>query len=179
MKRRIIFFIGAALLAVFVGTLTFAPLMLGGCAKQSSVAGAATTGRVLSPIDVRMELPGAYCGDAAYAQVDSSSLRAYYDDFRQALFDQGVTKWDERYDCNHFAGYYVDRAQAKFYLANFQSSTRAQTLALGVFWYQSARGGHAIVAAFTERGLIFIEPQTGSEVQLTPGERASAWLKVF
>lgn len=155
--------------------------VLGGCAKQSG-AGAAATGRVLTPTDIRMELPAAYAGDTAYAQVNSATLPGYYSDFRQALFDEGVTKWDQRYDCNHFASYYVARAQAKFYLANFHSRSPAQTLALGVFWYNQGGiygRGHAIVAAFTERGLIFIEPQTGQELHLSQAERQSAWLKVF
>ena len=88
-------------------------------------------------------------------------------------------RWDARFDCSHFASYYVALAQTKFYLAQFQSRTAAQSLAVGTIWYQSPRGPHAIVVALTERGAVYIEPQTGAELTLTPAERASAWLKVF
>ncbi len=176
MKQRVIFWIGLSLFALFVAAMS--PLaLLTGCSKQSD--GPSATVRVLTAEEIRAPLGFAFCGDTAFAEVNSASLPAFYADFRQALFDQGVTKWDRRFDCNHFASYYVARAQTKFYLANFHSRTTAQTLALGVFWYQSARGPHAIVAAFTERGLLFIEPQTGGELQLSPAERASAWLKLF
>lgn len=177
MKRRVIFWIGCALFGVFLTTLSMLPFF--GCSKQPERANPAVTARVLSPADLQLQLGGTLCGDSAYAEVSSASLRPYYDEFRQALFDQGVTKWDSRFDCNHFASYYVARAQAQFYLANFQKRTAPQTLALGVIWYQSPRGPHAIVAAFTERGLLFIEPQTGGELQLSPTERANAWLKLF
>ncbi len=169
----------AGMLALLAAVAAFECSLIVGCSKSGTAAVPAVTARVLTDADIRASLGAVYCGDSKYAEVSSASLRAYYDDFRQSLFDQGVTKWDDRFDCNHFAGSYVDRAQTKFYFAHFQSRTPAQTLALGVFWYQSARGPHAIVAAFTERGLIFIEPQTGGELQLTTAERASAWLKVF
>lgn len=148
------------------------------CGKRSETPALATN-LVLTPADVRSHVPLALCGDAAYAEVQSGALRAFYDDFRAEVFRQGVTKWDERFDCNHFASYYVSLAQTRFYLSNFHARTPAQTLALGTFWYQSARGPHAIVVALTERGVVFIEPQTGRELQLTAAERGSAWLRLF
>lgn len=122
-----------------------------------------------------------YTGDVTYSQVASATLPGYYETFRAALFAEGVTKWDGRFDCNHFASYYVAKAQAAYYLATFHSRTPAQTLALGTYWYRpgGAGAGHAIVAALTERGPVYIEPQTGAELRLTPAEQASAWLKVF
>lgn len=137
------------------------------------------TARVYSLVEVQQAMPFAICGDTGYAEVNSAWLKGYYDAFRSEIFRQGVTKWDERFDCNHFATYYAALAQTKFYLANFQSRTPAQSLAVGTFWYRSARGNHAIVMALTERGLLFIEPQTGAELQLAPAERASAYLKNF
>ena len=70
-------------------------------------------------------------------------------------------------------------AQAKFYAANFHGQTKAQSLAVGTLWYHSARGPHAIVVAITNRGVRYIEPQTGRELQLTGAERNSAFLVVF
>ncbi len=148
-----------------------------GCSKANQSP--ASTPRVLSLAEVRAALPGAICGDETFAQVNSAWLRPFYDEFRAEIFDHGVVKWDARFDCNHFAGYYTALAQTKFYLANFHSGTKAQSLAVGVYWYRPAASptkAHAIVAALTERGLVFIEPQSGAELALTPAERASAFL---
>jgi len=147
-----------------------------GCSKQppSMAAGATLTAAQLTAA-----AGPAVTGGTHYATVSAAALTAFYADFRSELFRQGVTKWDPRFDCNHFATYYVALAQTRFYLASFHSSTPAQTLALGVMWYQSARGAHAIVMAITDRGLLFIEPQTGDEITLTPAERQSAFLTFF
>lgn len=123
-----------------------------------------------------------YLGDDSYAVVSSAALPGYYDSFRAEIFRQGVTKWDERFDCNHFATYYVALAQTRFYLEHFQSSTPAQTLAIGVYWYrpQAAKGGaHAVVIADTERGLVWIEPQDGHEFTPTDAEKMTVFLKAF
>ena len=150
-------------------------LLIAACSKSPDRQ--ASTNRVITPDEIRAAFGSAYCGDAAYAEVRAAELPAIYADFRKAIFEQGVTKWDERFDCNHFAAYMVARAQAKFYLDNFHSRTQAQTLAIGVVWYVASPGkAHAVVAAFTESGLIFIEPQTGQRVDVNP---QSAYLKVF
>jgi hypothetical protein len=160
--------IGLAVLGLLLLVLASA-----GCAKKAIPQ---ATAIVLSISEIRTELPSAYFGDTSYAEVNSAWLPTYYEQFRQTLFDQGVTKWDSRFDCNHFATYYAALAQTKFYAANFQSWTKAQSLAVGTFWYISRRGVHAIAFAVTERGLIFVEPQTGREVNLTQSERQSAFL---
>lgn len=161
-------------LALFCTALALSP----SCAKRESVP--SSTARVLTAAEIRAAMPAAILGDTAYAEVNSAWLPGFYAEFRAALFADGVVQWDERYDCNHFAAYYVARAQTRFYLANFQSSTRAQTLALGQFWYLRANGrAHAIVAALTDRGPLYLDPQTGAELHLTPAERSSAFLKLF
>lgn len=167
------------LLAAFAACVLIAVFGVAGCSKTAPPA--QSTARVLAAADVRTSLPGATLGDTAYAQVNSAWLAGYYAEFRAEIFRQGVVKWDDRFDCNHFASYYVALAQTKFYLANFQSRTSAQTLALGIFWYRPGAGiaGHAIVAALTERGLVFVEPQTGGELALTPAERATVYLAVL
>lgn len=154
-------------------------LLLSACAPTKPAgSGLAHTQRVLTPAEVRATI-GAHAtlGDSSYAQVNSSSLRGFYEAFRADLFARGVTKWDQRFDCNHFASYFVSLAQVQFYRDNFHGRTQAQTLALGVYWYhQAGTGSHAIVVALTERGLIFIEPQTGVELSLTEPERESAFM---
>lgn len=145
-----------------------------GCSKASG--NAQSTSRVLSSVEVRGLVPNAICGDSAYAEVSSVWLAEFYETYKAELFRQGVVKYDSRFDCNHFAAYYASLAQTKFYLNNFQSWTKAQSLAVGQFWYFRNGSGHAIVIALTERGVVFVEPQTGLEVVLTPTERQSAYL---
>jgi hypothetical protein len=149
-----------------------------GCGRNPE--GSASTPVVYPALSVA-NYEGVYstCGDTAYAQVDSRWLGGFYDRFRSEIFRLGVTKWDPRFDCNHFASFYVALAQTEFYLQNFHSATKAQTLALGVVWYQSPGGAHAIVSALTERGRVFIEPQTGAEVFLTPEQLGSIRLSLF
>lgn len=157
--------------------ILLALLVMAGCSKQSDTL---ATAQVYTAADLRQEVGFSYVGDAAYAQVSSAALPQLYDEFRAEIFRKGVTKWDEKFDCNHFAAYYVALAQTKFYLDNFHSRTSARSLAVGVYWFESQRlGPHAVVAALTERGLLFIEPQTGQEITLTAVEKQSAWLRAF
>jgi len=141
---------------------------------------APTTGRVLSRADVLASDPRAVLGDTAYAEVNSKWLPRFYDCFRAELFGNGISKWDARFTCRHFATYYAALAQARFYLETFHNFEKANALALGTFWYVHPDGsGHAIIIALTERGRVFIEPQTGREVRLTPAEQRSGFLEVF
>ena len=139
------------------------------------------TGKVLNRSDVSRELPVAQMGDNAYAQVNSEWLRSFYKDYRNELCRMGIVKWDTRFNCRHFASVYAELAQSKFFSENFQSDTTAKALALGPVWYQkdNNKGGHAIIMALTEKGRIFIEPQTGEEVQLSPAEKASIFFAMI
>lgn len=120
-------------------------------------------------------LPGQK-GDTHYTQVRRAWLADFYARWRADLFRKGVVKWDARFDCNRFAGHYVSAAQVEYFIANFHSWTAGQALAVGEFWYlpDGASSRHAVVIAFTDRGVVFIEPQTGQEMALTVSERASA-----
>lgn len=126
---------------------------------------------------VALPLPG-WKGDTTYAVVDSSALPAMFDDLQAAVFRQGLAgKWDSRFDCNRFASLYIGLAHAKYAAKAWNQPTGPQALALAEIWYRPDHApqfiGHAIVAALTERGLLFIEPQTGREIPLSPRERAS------
>lgn len=117
----------------------------------------------LTPVD--LPLTG-FTGDASYASVSLAALLEHFDTFRQVLFDlTGLTKWDARYDCNHFAALFIATAQARYAREAWHSEGAPQTLALGEVWYRPTTGpNHAIVAAHTDLGLVFIEPQTGRRV---------------
>lgn len=143
---------------------------------------AMSSGKVLPADVVRAQVgPFGSFGDMYYAEASSAALLAFGDDFQAELFRLGVTHWDTRFDCNHFATFYVALAQTRFFVANFQSWTAAQTLAVGELWYRrNGNGpGHAIVIALTESGRRFIEPQTQQFVTLTDNEWASRFLVKF
>jgi hypothetical protein len=172
--------IAAALLAAVAGLST-------GCASASLTASTAAarpspvTGRVLSSAEVQAVVPGAIVGDERYAEVNSAWLPEWYRLFRAQLFKIGIVQWDERFDCNRIADFYSNLAQAFFSLEMFHSRTPAKALALGPCWYVRAdgKGAHAVIQALTERGRVFIDPQTGRELDLAPVERQSAYVQLF
>lgn len=143
---------------------------------------APSTGRIFTRAEIQAKAGVlSYYSDDTYAEVSSAWLKSFYDDYRKVLFNQGVTKWEPTFDCDNFATFYVALANVRFFSASFQSFSPAQSLALGEFWYSPSGGAnaHAIVTVLTERGQIFIEPQSGQELQLTPEERASCLLLKF
>jgi hypothetical protein len=130
------------------------------------------TGRVLTGLEFQRLLGTWEIGaDSTYAEVNSAALPGYYDWFRTKLWDLGVTRWDQRQDCDDFANLYADLLQLRFYLAQWESNRLpdAEALAVARFWYVPSQGqGHAINAVATERGLLYIEPQTGQLVTISP-----------
>lgn len=163
------------LLGLSLALFAFAfALLLSSCSRSGGEA-ALGTGKVLE----RSSLPlKGWVGDEAYAEVRSAALPQMQELFRSHLSELGLVKWDARFDCNRFAALFIACAQARFAALSWHSETKAQGLALAEFWYRPAgkASGHAIVAAATERGLLFWEPQTGREVQLSSEEIRSAYL---
>lgn len=171
-----------------VGLVIVEMLAALGCAMTRGNSGGAaqwpvpiSTGLIMSGLEVQSRAPGVVTGDLIYAEVNSVWLHRWYHTFRGELFRLGVTKWDERFDCDRFAGLYAGMAQACFYREMFHSRSRATALALGPYWYPRAngKGGHAIIQALTERGRIFIDPQTGAELNLSPSEQEHPFLQFF
>jgi hypothetical protein len=155
-----------------------------GCATHPARAAAPVapaTGKVLTGAQVRAAVPGAIAGEDRYAEVNSAWLADWSQVFREKLFKLGIVRWDDRFDCNRFADFYTNLAQAFFSLKMFHSETPAQALALGPVWYVRAdgSGSHAVVQALTERGRVFIDPQTGRELELKPVEQKSAYVQIF
>ena len=138
------------------------------------------TGRTLDRATIVSTLPVVNLGDDSYAEVNSEWLKNFYRTYRAELSRMGVVKWDDRYDCRRFAGFYTELAQSQFFRQMFHSGVRAQTLALGPIWYRPEHGGgHAIIFALTEKGPIYLDPQSGQEVSLTPRERDSIFFAVL
>lgn len=139
-----------------LGILIFTLLVAGCSPGERRLA----TDRVLPAADVQRELPG-WVGDTHYAVVRQSAILEIDREFRDVLSRQGLVKWDGRFDCNRFASLWVNLAHTRYAVAAWHSRSPAQALALAEVWYRTDDGAHAIVAALTEHGLTFIEPQTG------------------
>lgn len=123
---------------------------------------------------------GFWHGDATYAVVRYDALPALYDDFRSTLSNLGLVKWDEKFDCNRFSTLYIGVAQARYAVAAWHSRTPARALALAEVWYHvggDPKNAHSIVQAYTDRGPVYVEPQSGRVVALTPAEEASVFLR--
>lgn len=104
--------------------------------------------------------------------------------YREDLEDRGLATWFTNNDCDNFAWRFWDGCQWAHFTS--QKST-AEGLSVGVFYYMSKNGGHAINTAVTDnKEIIFIEPQMNSDmflqhgaVTLTPEEIRSCWLIHF
>lgn len=124
-----------------------------------------------------------YTGDSTYAIVNYDWMFQFYETWRDELFKQDVVKWDDKFDCNKFASSYIARAQIEYYKQTWKTG-KPQALAMAEIWYveretPTTKYNHAIVAALTNKGLVFFEPQTGKQIFLTEKQQASIYLKKF
>jgi hypothetical protein len=118
--------------------------------------------------------------DTSYAKPTNDWLfLKFWPWFKQQRKELGLDVWDRRNDCDNFAHAYVAGAHDAHALT---AGNDAEGLAVGEFCYHGTthvQGPHAIVAAVTEDGLIFIEPQTGQRLALTPTEIQSCFRVSF
>ena len=140
------------------------------CGRQAEKI---TTGHALAPVNLLAVQPGTI-GSPSYAEVLSSALPGFEADLQSELSLLGVVGWQARADCKEFARMYCAVAQARYANAAFYSFDLPPSLAIAEVWYHRDDGkGHAIVLAVTEQGPVFIEPQTGAVIELSPAERVS------
>ena len=140
------------------------------CGKQAEKT---TTGVALAPVNLLAVQPGTM-GSPSYAEVLSSALPVFESDLQAELSRLGVVGWQARADCKEFARMYVAVAQARYANAAFYSFDLPPSLAIAEVWYHRSDGkSHAAVLAMTDQGPVFIEPQTGATIVLSPAERAS------
>lgn len=88
-------------------------------------------------------------------------------------------KYDTKFDCDNFSGLYKALVQLFF---SKSSKVKTDGLALGEihFTQKDGGGGHSIITAMVEDGeWIFIEPQTGLQIDLSPSEKRSVWFAYF
>ena len=132
---------------------------------------------MLSEYDIRYLLGqhGSYpatvlAADAAYQEMTKSWLlndfKKWFNEVKHAI---GFVYTPEASDCDDFAVLYSALAR----LCHAKTRPGGGALAIGPIWYQSNAGPHAIVVAFTDEGIVFVEPQTGDSLELTDLERAS------
>ena len=111
-----------------------------------------------------------------YAIVDTSALYYIYSDFWKIMHDY-INGWEPKFNCIHITSLYVEAAQLKFASKNFSYTSKAEALAIGEVWYHPDKFNegmdHAIVIVYTNKGLLFIEPQTGNEIKLSDTEMKS------
>ena len=112
--------------------------------------------------------PPAIFADSTYACPKLQWLTGpFWTWFQKTRSDLGLNNWTRNNDCDNWARAYAQSASDCHAL----TSDVTEGLAVGEFYYvQATGGGHAIVCAFTDMGRVFIEPQTGKQLQLTPKE---------
>lgn len=112
-------------------------------------------------------------GDQFYHKVDIKYLPEFQAEFMRVSENLGIKGWNARYDCNNMATLYVACAKALFASKNINIETSFQeTLAIAEVWYIRIYNGnaHAVVAMYSNAGLIFVDPQDGERVFLTGSE---------
>jgi hypothetical protein len=114
--------------------------------------------------------------DETYARPTAAWLRdMFWPWFQRKRWDLGLSRWARKNDCDNFARAYAQYAADCHALT---AGEEAEGLAVGEFCYigtTHAKGPHAIVVAFTDEGKIYVEPQTGQRLALTPTEELSCF----
>lgn len=117
--------------------------------------------------------------DNTYAKPTNSWLfNEFIPWFKTNRWQRDKSKWDRKNDCDNFARTFCVYVQD----AHSDGKSDAEALAVGEFCYVGSthvQGPHAIVCAITEDGLIFIEPQSGQRLALTPTEIQSCFHVAF
>ena len=106
---------------------------------------------------------------------------ACYSAFKARLWSENDDAWKVRFQCRDFA-----RAFASFCVECWGTSTAASDcdgLAVGEIWFipdqSQPAAGHAICPAITDKGLVFIEPQTGAVYPMTQAQIDSRYFLRF
>lgn len=113
--------------------------------------------------------------DESYAEVNLDALPEYYSWFVGALGKLGVVKsWASDLDCDNRSWLYCDLAPVYWYLQGWTAGrpdAQSPAFASYLYWLDWSQPGHVIAAVGTQRGLVFIEPQTGLIVPQPTAQR--------
>lgn len=106
----------------------------------------------------------------------------FWSAFKARLWNENLDKWRVRWECRDFARAYACMAHECWALTTGVDSP-SDALAVGEIWFlpdpNTPAQGHAICPAITDKGLIFIEPQTGLTYPVGSAQRASAFFLRF
>ena len=150
----------------------------GGCTAGIEKANM-VDGSVISSGDlkIRTRLNNPMFRNRTYAVVKETAVWDMYCDFWKVLYSQELYKWNSRFNCVHIANLFVELCQVQYANKDFNKSPNAEALALAEVWYHPNKNkkgeDHAVVAIYTDNGLLFLEPQTGQFVRLTEEEKRS------
>lgn len=126
----------------------------------------------------------------AYAEVNEQCLPWLVDQFRASLSRDGIpvsdltgaTGYDQRFQCTGFSDYFAGKAAALLMGQLWHSRMPVQRPAVFTAWYTPDNGpkdelgrkiGHAINPIITPNGVVYLEPQNGTRLKLSPAERLS------
>jgi len=99
-------------------------------------------------------------------------LGPFYDFFIKELGRLNISVWDKKFDCDDFSSMFRLFAQ----ICHKASKGEAEGIAVSEIGYIKESGEqHAITCAFTDKGPIFLEPQTGEPLLLTDNEIQSIY----
>lgn len=138
----------------------------------------------MNSINLRLLLP-----QRAYVMLYDSSygcptkdwlLKKFYPWFKETRWQNDISRWTRKNDCDNFAAAFHVYAQD----AHALTTQGDEGLAVGIFCYfankPGLQGAHAINCAVVENDeLIFIEPQTGEQYTLTQQEIDSCFFVCF
>jgi hypothetical protein len=125
---------------------------------------------------------GAFKSDLTYAEVDSRWLGSFHNKLHKDFISNGIVDWEDSFDCSKFAAAYCAAAQMEYYksISSKWKSGMATALGVGEIWYVTPNGrGHAVVLVLSDVGSLYIDPQTGKIVELTPEEEKSIYFARF
>jgi hypothetical protein len=117
--------------------------------------------------------------DVDYAMPKASWLTGtFYDFYQEWRFDHNLNEWSNKNDCDNAACLFYTFAQ----ICHAKSDRAEQGISVGELFYfigGDKTRGHAINIAITDKGAIYIEPQSGKTLSLTKTEKESSWFVRF
>jgi hypothetical protein len=136
--------------------------------------------KTLNQDDIRSYFPhwvAPFCYDVSYAMPTKDwLLTKFYPWFKAQRWGGNWSTWQRKNDCDNFARAFCVFAQDAHAAS---AGSDAEGLAVGEFCFHSTSGPHAIVCAIVETGIIYIEPQNGTELKLTKQEEQSCFRASF
>lgn len=107
---------------------------------------------------------------------NSYVFNKFYPFFQKELFRLKIDGWSQKFDCEDYAKMFKTLMQA----CHQNSDGDAEGIAVAEIHYKRDSGdNHAINAIITDKGLIFLEPQTGESLVLSENEEKSIYFVNF